>query len=234
MDEPFRRRLLGENPGLEIVDIYGSAEVGRIAAAHACRDGLHVEEDALHVELLDGGKPVERGALGTVTITAFGQRAMPFIRYEQGDLCRERLDPSACGRPTARLDPPLGRIMNMLTLPDGRPRLVGRARRRAARGDRPAPVPLRADEPPARARRTLLSRAAAHGALRRDARGTAGAQLPGDRVRDRGDARVPDGGDQVQDLRLGTGRRHACDVPRIRRGRLPDDREALRRRTRAR
>lgn len=119
MDEPFRRRLLQENPGLEIVDIYGSAEVGRIAAAHACRDGLHVEEDALHVELLDGGKPVERGALGTVTITAFGQRAMPFIRYEQGDLCRERLDASACGRPTARLDPPLGRIMHMLTLPDG-------------------------------------------------------------------------------------------------------------------
>lgn len=120
MDVPLRKRLLDERPDLEIVDIYGSMEAGRIAATRGCRDGLHVEEDALHLELLDAGRPVERGALGTATITVFDQLAMPLIRYEQGDYCRERLDPPACGRAGMRIEAPIGRNMHLLTLPDGR------------------------------------------------------------------------------------------------------------------
>jgi phenylacetate-coenzyme A ligase PaaK-like adenylate-forming protein len=126
MDEPLRRRPAEERPDLEIVDIYGSMECGRIAATRGCRDGLHVEQDALHLELLDGGRPVARGALGTSTVTVFDQLAMPFIRYEQGDLCRERLAPPACGRAGMRINAPIGRNMDVLVLPDGR-RVAGAA-----------------------------------------------------------------------------------------------------------
>jgi phenylacetate-CoA ligase len=120
MDTQFRNRLLAGNPGLEIVDIYGAAEVGRIAAACELRNGLHLEEDALHVELLLEGKPVAPGEEGTVTVTALDQLAMPFIRYEMGDLCRLRLDHCPCGRSSARIHPPAGRNADMVTLPDGR------------------------------------------------------------------------------------------------------------------
>lgn len=119
MDAPFRQRLLAESPGLEIVDIYGSSEVGRIAAVCGHRTGLHIEEDALHVELLDSGQPIAAGGLGSVTITAFDQLAMPFIRYEQGDLCRQKLAPCPCGRNSSMLYPPIGRDADMITLPDG-------------------------------------------------------------------------------------------------------------------
>ncbi len=119
MDAPFRQRLLAESPGLEIVDIYGSSEVGRIAAVCEHRTGLHVEEDALHVELLASGQPVSPGESGSVTITALDQLAMPFIRYEQGDLCRQKLEPCSCGRNTALLYPPIGRNPDMITLPSG-------------------------------------------------------------------------------------------------------------------
>ena len=119
MDAPFRQRLLAESPGLEIVDIYGSSEVGRIAAVCERRTGLHVEEDALHVELLSNGQAVSPGQAGSVTITALDQLAMPFIRYEQGDLCRQNFEPCPCGRNTSLLYPPAGRNADMITLPDG-------------------------------------------------------------------------------------------------------------------
>jgi phenylacetate-CoA ligase len=119
MDLPFRERLLAGNPGMEIVDIYGASEVGRIASACELRNGLHLDEDALHVELLADGQPVPAGQPGSVTVTALDQLAMPFIRYELGDLCRLRLDECGCGRPSARVDPPAGRNADMATLPDG-------------------------------------------------------------------------------------------------------------------
>ncbi|MDZ7639871.1 MAG: hypothetical protein U5J83_16740 [Bryobacterales bacterium] len=45
---------------------------------------------------------------------------MPFIRYDLGDLCRMRLDDCPCGRSTRRIDPPIGRNADMITLPDGK------------------------------------------------------------------------------------------------------------------
>jgi phenylacetate-CoA ligase len=116
----FRERLLAEMPEMEIVNIYGSAEAGRMAAECRSRRGLHVEDDAIILELLENGSPVERGREGTVAITCLDQFAMPLIRYEQGDICRERLEPCGCGWETPVLDPPTGRQSDMLTLPNGK------------------------------------------------------------------------------------------------------------------
>ena len=115
----FRERLLAELPEMEIVNIYGSAEAGRIAAECRARRGLHVEDDAVIVELLENGSPVEGGHEGTVVVTCLDQFAMPLIRYEQGDICRTRPEPCGCGWRTPLLDSPLGRNSDMLTLPNG-------------------------------------------------------------------------------------------------------------------
>jgi phenylacetate-CoA ligase len=115
----LRERLLAEMPEMEIVNIYGSAEAGRIAAECRSRQGLHVEDDAIILELLDNASPVERGREGTAVVTCLDQLAMPLIRYEQGDICRERLEPCGCGWQTPVLDPPVGRQSDMLTLPNG-------------------------------------------------------------------------------------------------------------------
>jgi phenylacetate-CoA ligase len=120
MEPVFREQLLAANPGLEIVDIYGSAEAGRIAATCSVRRGLHLEDDALIVELLDEGRPAAPDAHGTVVITCLDQLAMPLIRYEQGDLGRLLPDGCSCGRQTPLLEPPIGRSADMITLPSGR------------------------------------------------------------------------------------------------------------------
>lgn len=120
MEPLFREQILASNPGLEIVDIYGSTEAGRIAAMCSARRGLHVEDDALIVELLDGALPAAPIAHGTVVLTCLDQLAMPLIRYEQGDLCRLLPDGCSCGRQTPLLEPPIGRGSEMITLPSGR------------------------------------------------------------------------------------------------------------------
>jgi phenylacetate-CoA ligase len=115
----LRERLRAEMPEMEIVNIYGSAEAGRIAAECRARRGLHLEEDALIVEILENGSPAEPGREGTVVVTCLDQLAMPLIRYEQGDIGRLRLEPCDCGWHTPVMDPPLGRSHDMMTLPDG-------------------------------------------------------------------------------------------------------------------
>jgi phenylacetate-CoA ligase len=93
----LRQRLGAEMPEMEIVNIYGPTEAGRIAAECRARRGLHLEDDAVIVELLENGSPVEPGREGTVVLTCLDQLAMPLIRYEHGDICRLRPEPCACG-----------------------------------------------------------------------------------------------------------------------------------------
>jgi phenylacetate-CoA ligase len=115
----FGERLRADRPEMEIVNIYGSAESGRIAAECRARRGLHLEDDAVIVELLENGSPVDPGREGTVVLTCLDQLAMPLIRYEQGDICRLRPESCTCGWNTPLLAPPLGRNSDMLTLPCG-------------------------------------------------------------------------------------------------------------------
>ena len=120
MQPKLFHELRADRPDLDIVNTYASIEVGRIAAECRVRRGLHLEDDAQIVELLDPhGVPVEPGRQGSVVVTCLDQFAMPFIRYEQGDLCRLLPGSCACGWSTPRMDLPLGRTHDMLALPDG-------------------------------------------------------------------------------------------------------------------
>jgi phenylacetate-CoA ligase len=120
LDEAFRRQLLEDLPGAKLGDFYGSTEIGRIAAGCPRCDGLHLEDDALIFELLEAGTPVSRGEEGCVVVTNLDQKAMPLIRYDQGDRCRIRPAPCPCGLSSPLLDPPLGRNPDMLLLPSGK------------------------------------------------------------------------------------------------------------------
>lgn len=120
MESALRTQLRADLPEMDIASIYGSAEAGRIAAECRWRRGLHLEDDALIVELVENGSPVEPGCEGTVVLTCLDQLAMPLIRYEQGDRCRLRPTPCSCGWQTPVMDAPAGRNADMVTLPSGR------------------------------------------------------------------------------------------------------------------
>lgn len=105
--------------GVRCTQVYSANEVGVIA--FQCREHgrLHVQEENLRVEVLDGdGAPCATGATGRVVVTDLHNLAQPLIRYELGDYATVGA-PCACGRGLAVLDDVRGRVRNLARAPDG-------------------------------------------------------------------------------------------------------------------
>lgn len=106
-------RLIEEVFGVRPKQHYGLAEM--VANASECALGrLHVDEDFAAVELAPAGDGMVR-ILGT----SLGNFAMPFFRYDTGDLARPLGTPCGCGLPGRVLEAIDGRSEDLLELADG-------------------------------------------------------------------------------------------------------------------
>ena len=113
------RERCSQHLGVDLIDVYSSAEVGYIAiqvpgAAHyRCRN------ESVLIELLnDKGTPCQPGEIGRVVVTALYSFAMPLLRYEIGDHAIG-LDSDLFGGAPQHLQHIIGRTRNLLRLPDG-------------------------------------------------------------------------------------------------------------------
>ena len=93
---PAMRARLGRTFAAPVYETYGSHECPLIAAECPWSGTLHACEDAVLVEVLRDGRPVEPGEQGEVVVTNLHAYAMPFIRYRIGDLAT-RAPSCACG-----------------------------------------------------------------------------------------------------------------------------------------
>lgn len=101
-----------------VFDRYGNREVGAIAAECEAHQGLHLNEHDMLVEI-DSPDPCH--VPGPILITYFHNRAMPFIRYDTGDLGLLMPDePCACGRTTRRLARIVGRQSDVIRTRGGK------------------------------------------------------------------------------------------------------------------
>jgi phenylacetate-CoA ligase len=115
---PAQSRIVEEVFGSVPHQHYGLAEM--VANASECPAGrLHIDEDFASVELL----PSVDGTCRIIG-TSLQNLAMPFIRYDTGDLARVASEPCACGLPGRVLDSIDGRREDLLELKDGA--MVGR------------------------------------------------------------------------------------------------------------
>jgi len=100
---------------------YGSREGGFIA--HECPQGrMHVTDESVIVEIVDDDDaPVQPGRLGRLVITHLDNFAMPFIRYDTGDMARrpENETSCPCGRNLSTLQSIEGRRTDFLVSADG-------------------------------------------------------------------------------------------------------------------
>jgi len=121
LDESLRSRVKRVF-GAELMDVYGSTEVGFIAAACPARAGLHLLAWKVLVELLDEeGREVSPGQTGRVVVTDLFNRATPIIRYAGlGDYAAREDRPCPCGRSLPLLARVDGRIVDSVVLPCGR------------------------------------------------------------------------------------------------------------------
>lgn len=115
---PEQRQLLEDTFHGKVFNRYGSREVSVIASECDQHTGLHVNADALLVEIEDD--PSTPAPDGKILITDLLNRSMPLIRYEIGDAGRWAAQPCSCGRGLPLLQRLQGRLTDFLVMPDGR------------------------------------------------------------------------------------------------------------------
>jgi phenylacetate-CoA ligase len=122
----FQRHTIEQAFGCKAFNFYGNTEM----CAHIveCEQGkYHLKLEHSYVELLDANdRPVPSGQEGRMVCTAFGNDAMPLVRYCIEDVAvfapGEATCP--CGRGGALVEHVVGRVEDYILTPDGR--FVGR------------------------------------------------------------------------------------------------------------
>lgn len=89
-DRNFIEKIFGGT----VYNFYGAAEFGIIAQECRERDGFHINEEGLIVEIdNDAG----RDGWGSILVTSLTNEAMPLIRYNIGDAGKFEHEPCRCG-----------------------------------------------------------------------------------------------------------------------------------------
>jgi phenylacetate-CoA ligase len=110
---PALRAAMGAR-GIQVLQMYGTADLGLIAYETQAPDGSVNEgmilEEALVLEIVrpGTGDPVAPGEVGEVVITSFNPD-YPLIRFATGDLSAVLDAPSPCGRTNVRIKGWMGR-----------------------------------------------------------------------------------------------------------------------------
>ena len=104
---------------LAVADTYSAQEIGYLALQCPDCESLHVQAESVLLEVVDErGRPCGPGEVGLVVVTALHNFALPLLRYAIGDYA-EVGGPCSCGRGLPVLRRVLGRVRNMLRLPNG-------------------------------------------------------------------------------------------------------------------
>ena len=112
----FHRQKFEKIFGCKTFDQYGSGETNAIAFECNEHKGLHINSEHVIVELL---KEKSKNNFGQVLITDLDNYAMPFLRYQNGDLCTLSDKKCSCGREFSLIKAIQGRIGDTIYSPSG-------------------------------------------------------------------------------------------------------------------
>ncbi|MHC4754110.1 MAG: phenylacetate--CoA ligase family protein [Planctomycetota bacterium] len=104
----------------DVYDSYGCSELGMMACDCPKHEGLHLMMDLFHIQFCRDGKNVAPGELGKLYITDLENHAMPWIRYDIGDVGRYYLEDHECGRHSIRFNVE-GRLQDTIVNSKGEP-----------------------------------------------------------------------------------------------------------------
>ncbi len=117
--ERGNKKFLSDFFDAPAVDEYGCTEVGIIAME--CPEGSwHVPVESCLLEIVPRDETGIDEDGGRVVVTDLWNKAMPIIRYDNGDLAREKPGGCPCGRGLPSVESVVGRVSRMVDLPDGR------------------------------------------------------------------------------------------------------------------
>lgn len=117
----FQRELMTRVFRCGVFSHYKSNEVNVIAGECPEHSGYHVSAENVIVEVVDEeGRQVPAGQEGRILVTNLHSHAMPFIRYEIGDVGVASDDACPCGRGLPLLATVNGRITDVVYTKSGR------------------------------------------------------------------------------------------------------------------
>ena len=109
------RAIIEKAIGTKVINEYGCSEAGMIAFEDSMGVWRLVEDDS-YFEIVDNdGKVLPDGSSGKILITNFSNKALPFIRYEVGDI--GTISNDGKGRYLKNLS---GRVSDLIYLPSGK------------------------------------------------------------------------------------------------------------------
>ena len=117
---PHMRENIENVFSCDVFDGYGLYDGG--VSAFECQEhnGLHIDTERSVMEIVDENKcQLEEGA-GDILATSLHNFAMPFIRYQTGDMGNLVVDVCGCGRKSKLLKEIVGRQHEMLQTPEGK------------------------------------------------------------------------------------------------------------------
>jgi len=104
----------------DVYDGYGLNDGGVTAVECEEHAGLHIDTERSVMEIVDDeGRTLEDGE-GRIVATSLHNYAMPFIRYDTGDIGRITDDHCSCGRGYKLLKEVIGRSVDLLITPEGK------------------------------------------------------------------------------------------------------------------
>lgn len=111
---PHQRQKIFSVMQTEVFDAYGLNDGGVSAHECECHNGFHIDFERAILEVVDEqGNQVKEGK-GKVIATSLHNYAMPFVRYDTGDIATITHQPCECGKTTPRLMEIIGRITDYL------------------------------------------------------------------------------------------------------------------------
>lgn len=108
-------KRIAEKWPIQLFSTYASTEMSTAFTECIHGQGGHLSPELLIVECLDENDiPVQDGETGEITITTLGVEAMPLLRFKTGDIARLHSETCACGNPSLRIGPIMGRKKQMI------------------------------------------------------------------------------------------------------------------------
>ena len=117
---PHMRKNIENVFGREVYDTYGMNDGGVSAFECPEHNGLHIDTERSIMEVVDNNNLQLENGVGGILATSLHNYAMPFIRYDTGDIGHIINDTCGCGRGSRLLKEVIGRQQEMLQTPEGK------------------------------------------------------------------------------------------------------------------
>jgi len=117
---PHVKKQITEGFGAPVYDMIGAHEVSLLAGECPATGHYHFSDETILAEVVVDGRIAEPGEQGDLVVTGLHSMAMPFIRYNLGDVVVQGSAQCECGSPFSTMRSIQGRTGEYFNLPEGR------------------------------------------------------------------------------------------------------------------